>query len=87
MFDPLSGSRSTGAHMLVDPLAFLQPATCAWDGILSAVGTFLNTIKPQATCSSAREEPHGAEVDSSSASFVSSDDDYGTSAVYIRGPL
>ena len=73
--------------LLVDPLAFLQPATCAWDGILSAVGTFLSTIKPRATYSSAREEPPGAEVDSSSASYSSSDDDYGTSAVYNPGPL
>ena len=73
--------------LLVDPLAYLQPATSAWDGILSAVGTFLSTIKPRATCSSAREEPSDAEDGSSSASYSSSDDDYGTSAVYNPGPL
>ena len=73
--------------LLVDPLAYLQPATPAWDGILSAVGAFLSTIKPRATCSSEREEPSGAEVGSSSASQSSSDDDYGTSAVYNPGPL
>ena len=75
--------------LLVDPLAYLQPATTAWDEILSAVGTFLSTSKPRATCtcSSAREEPSGAEVGSSSASYSSSDDDYGTSAVYNPGPL